>query len=62
MRKITEILPSKSASFIIACSSSSDRFSPNSFATCFRLLNDIFPYYYITTKIPHEKLQDFNEG
>lgn len=35
--------PSRSASSIISCNSSSDRFSPNSFATLFRFLNDIFP-------------------
>jgi len=38
------LLPSRSASSIISCNSSSVMFSPNSLATRLRFLNDILPY------------------
>lgn len=40
---LTSPSPSRSASSIISCSSSSVKFSPNSFATRFRFLNEIVP-------------------
>uniref|UniRef100_H2XPS4 Uncharacterized protein n=1 Tax=Ciona intestinalis TaxID=7719 RepID=H2XPS4_CIOIN len=51
--------PSRSASSIISCSSSSVKFSPNSLATLFKFLNDIFPVSSSSNKRNAFKISSF---